>query len=86
MYGKIVPVIVAVLIGSTALAAAQTQPYMRDRYGNLYGVVPTGPDYDAGPFIGTFSEGLPYWSTYGWGPSNYYNYYEGQPGYVRPVR
>jgi hypothetical protein len=78
MSAKILPALVAaVLVGTTALASAQTRSYWQDPYGYARGVAP-GPAYQQGPFVGTFSEGMPY-NTYTFRPGRYG---EGElPGY-----
>lgn len=47
------------LIGTTALASAQTRRDWQEPYAYPRNVAP-GPTYEQGPFVGTFSEGLPY--------------------------
>lgn len=74
---KILPaMIAAALISTTALASAQTRGYLQNPYGYTQDVAP-GPSYDQGPFVGTFSEGMPWGPdmlgpAYGYGPRPFY--------------
>jgi hypothetical protein len=78
-------VVAAGLLGTTVLASAQTRYYNwdnnwigQDPY--LYDVAPAGPPTSGGPFVGTFSQGLPYqgYGYYGYGPGYGYGPYYGQ--------
>jgi hypothetical protein len=83
MSAKILPAIVAAaLIGTTVVASAQTRSYWQDPYSYTRDVAP-GPAYQQGPFVGTFSEGLPY-GTAAFGPGPYNGY--GPPPAFEPNR
>ena len=80
---KILPAIVAAaLVATTAIASAQTRSPVQDAYRYTQTVAP-GPDLSGGPFVGTFSEGLPYPGYY-YGPGAYP--YGAQGGYYEQNR
>jgi hypothetical protein len=80
---KILPAIVAAaLVATTAIASAQTRSPAQDAYRYTQTVAP-GPDLSGGPFVGTFSEGLPYPGYY-YGPGAYP--YGAQGGYYEQNR